>query len=93
VTGRLAATALAHWELLDGYAVAHGMPDLMDLKIDRFCNYVYWMLTKGYSETDMASFRSRLWQPPIGEIADVRSPWSAENENAALSAFKDQVAR
>lgn len=93
MTARLIATARAHWQTLDGYAVAHGLQDLGDLSIPRFLNYIYYMITRNMSENDLAKFRAKLWQPPAGskEPIDPRSPWSAENEARVFAALKAQA--
>lgn len=82
-------TARQNWAELDGYAVAHGMGFLQDLPLNRFVNFVWYILTKDASEQDRERLRARLWQPPKGLVVnDPRSPWSAGNESGALSAFK-----
>lgn len=64
------------------------MPDLEDLPLDRFCNYVYWSATRNSSQVDIEKFRARIWRPPKGEAADERSPWSEKNETGAFQALK-----
>lgn len=91
MTARLAASALGHWEELDGFALAHQMPPLAELPLDRFCNFVYWRITDGAEAPELAKFRAQLWMPPRGVEPDKRSPWSPDNELAALQAFKKQV--
>ncbi len=88
---RLLATLVEQFETLDGYAVAHGVPDLRALDLSRLCNYVYWFLTKDGDEQGVAKFRAKLWQPPKGQRPDARSPWSAENESKAFAAFASSV--
>lgn len=97
MTQRLVATAVAHWEEFDGYAVAHGMKPLQKLPLDRFCSFVYWMLTRNGDENAIAKFRADLWMPTPEamsdpeSVADERSPWNPANENKALAAFKAQL--
>lgn len=79
---------VARWEAMDGYAVAHSMPDLRELKLGRLTNYVYWRITDGAEEESLEKFRAKLWQPPRGEIADPRSPWSSENEMSSFNAAR-----
>jgi len=88
VTVRLAEVALSHWGDLDGYAVAHGMPDLRTLPAERFANYVWWFLTRNADENSREKFRLRLWQPPAGEVPPPGSPWSAEAETSAFESMK-----
>jgi hypothetical protein len=93
VTVRLVRTAVANWETLDGYAVAHGMGDLRLLELDRFCNYVWYMLTRNAEKKDIDSMRAKLWVPPPKSAAPIprNSPWSAEAETAAFKAVKAQL--
>ncbi len=89
------ATGRAIWDDLDGWAAAHGLPDLEDIPLRRFCNLVWWFITQGRNEQDIARVRARLWQPPKEapqeSLKDARSPWNPENEKAALGAFMAQV--
>lgn len=80
--------ALESWAVLDGYAVSHGMPHLLDLPLDRFANYVYWMATKNLDEQGIEKFRAKLWRPPRGEAPAPGSPWSPEAETSAFQALK-----
>lgn len=64
------------------------MPHLLDLPLDRFANYVYWMATRNLDEAGVEKFRAKLWRPPAGEVPDARSPWSAESETSAFQSFK-----
>lgn len=92
------ATAIARWEEFDGYAVAHNMPDIRMLPLERFCSFIYWMLTRDADESSRAKLNAQLWMPPpefepeavVDAVADSRSPWNPENEGKALSAFKAQ---
>jgi len=93
VTVRLVRTAVGNWETLDGYAVAHGMPDLRDLPLDRFCNFVWYMLTRNSEKKDVDQMRAKLWVPPPKSTAPIpkNSPWSAEAETAAFKAVRAQL--
>ena len=90
---RYGQIARQNWEDLDGYAVGHGMPPLTSLPLDRFCNWVWWMLTREANESDRQKIRAKIWRPPPEENKpiDPRSPWSAENEMKAFSALKAQL--
>lgn len=88
MTARLSMLAMEHWATLDGYAVGHGVPDLRTLSLARFTNFVWWFFTRNGAETEVEKFRARLWRPPVGEVPDARSPWSAENEAASFAAVK-----
>jgi hypothetical protein len=86
------ATALDRWPELDGYAVAHNMPYLQELPVDRFANFVYWYFTRERDKEDVAKFDALLWMPEKGQVVvDDRSPWSAENEKKGFSAFARQI--
>lgn len=66
--------------------------DLRALTIDRFCDYVWWYVTRDAASSDIEKFKARLWRPPVGTIViDSRSPWSAENETSAIRALKKQL--
>ena len=93
MTVRLVRTAVANWETLDGYAVAHGMGDLRLLDLDRFCNFVWYMLTRNADKKDTDSLRAKIWVPPPKSVAPIpkNSPWSAEAETAAFKAVKAQL--
>ena len=94
MTVRLVRTAVANWETLDGYAVAHGMKgDLRDMPLDRFCNFVWFMMTRNAEKKDIDSMRAKLWVPPPKSAAPIprNIPWSAEAETAAFKAVKAQL--
>jgi hypothetical protein len=81
--------AVESWPTIDGYAAAHGMPDLRKLPLDRFLNFVWFMATRNSSATDVEKLRARLWRPPKGEaVTDSRSPWSPEKERGAFQSLK-----
>lgn len=84
VSIRLVSTLVRDWQMLDGYAVSHGLPDLRETGLDRVCNFVYWWLTRNADQSGLDKFKAKLWMPPKGVEPDARSPWAPENENAAL---------
>lgn len=89
MTFRLLSALSQHWETFDGFAVAYGAGDLKSLPVERACNFVYWYLTRESDEKSLDKFKSQLWMPPAGtEVNDPRSPWSPENETAALASFQ-----
>lgn len=90
---RLLSAVIARWEELDGYAVAHGMPDLRDLPLGRLCNFAYWKFTENGDQQFIEKFRARLWMPPKGVVPDARSPWAPQNETAGLAALSAQVGK
>lgn len=94
MTLRYGQIAEAHWDDLDGYAVGHNMPRLESLPLSRFCNWIWWMLTRNANEQEREKTRAKIWRPPPTEKGpiDKRSPWSAENEMKAFSALKSQLA-
>jgi hypothetical protein len=89
VSLRLAGLALEHWAELDGYAVAHNMPPLPELPLDRFNSFVWWFFTRNADDPkEVEKFRLKLWRPPPHVVPTRDSPWSAENETAAFSGLK-----
>jgi hypothetical protein len=88
VSVRLAHLALDNWANLDGYAVAHNMPPLPALPLDRFNSFVWWFLTKEGDPKEVEKFRLRLWRPPPRVVPTKDSPWSAENETKAFAGLK-----
>lgn len=89
MTLRLAQMAVESWPTIDGYAAAHNMPDLRDLELDRFCNFVWHMATRNSDAKEVEKLRARLWRPPKGEaVTDPRSPWAPENERGAFQSLK-----
>lgn len=76
---------VSRWDSLDGYAVAHNMPDLRTIDLGRLSNFIYWRTIEGADAEEVDKFRARLWQPPRGVLPDKRSPWAAEAETSAFS--------
>lgn len=87
---RLGHLAVTNWMSLDGYGVAHGVDPKRE-PLDRFCAYVYYMVTRNGDEKGIAKFKSALWMPPKGVAPDVRSPWSPENETRAFKAVHAMI--
>lgn len=73
---------------MDGYAAAHGMPDLRELPLGRLCSFIYWHLCKGADQQSIDKFRAKLWMPPAGQAPDARSPWAPENETKGFEALR-----
>lgn len=93
MTVRLVLTAVDNWDTLDGYAAAQNMPYLWDLTLDRFCNFVWYMMCRNADPKEVEKMRAKLWVPPPKSAAPIpaNSPWSAENESRAFSAVKAMV--
>lgn len=93
MTLRYGQIAEAHWPDLDGYAVGHNMPPLDSLPLGRFCNWLWWMLTRNANEQEKEKIRAKLWRPPPAHEGpiDKRSPWSAENEMKSFASLKAQL--
>lgn len=90
MTLRLAQIAEERWAELDGFSVSRNMPNLEDLPLDRFANFVWWYLTKDLDHTNVEKFRARLWQPPKGQRG--QGPWAPNAETAAFKALQAQMA-
>lgn len=90
MTQRLIALAVEHWTDLDGYAVAHSIPRLQELDIDRLCNFVWWWVTHNADQKERDKFKRRLFMPPKGEEVTT-GPWSAEAETSAFSALRQSL--
>ena len=93
MTVRLVHAAVSNWDTLDGYAAAHGMPDLLELTLDRFCNFTWYMLTRYSEQKDIDQLKAKIWVPPPHATVPIpaSSPWSAENETSAFAAVKAMV--
>ncbi len=94
MTLRYGQIAAQHWVDLDGYAVGHGLPDLRQMPLERFCHWVWWMLTRNAKdEAEREKLRAKIWRPPpeVTTPIDKRSPWNPENEMKAFSALKMQL--
>lgn len=69
--------------------MSQGLPDLRRLPLDRFCNFIWWWLTRNASSNvDVEKVRLALWRPPPGTRPDPRGPWGAEAEKSAFAALK-----
>lgn len=93
MTARLVLTAVNNWDTLDGYAAAHGMPPLLELSLDRFCNFTWYMMTRFSEKKEIDQLKAKLWVPPPKTTAPIpaQSPWSPENEQKAFAAVKAMV--
>lgn len=64
------------------------MPDLRDLTLGRFCNFIWWVMVRNLeSEAEIAKTRAKLWMPPPEKVVE-RGPWSAEAEMSAFASLK-----
>jgi hypothetical protein len=64
------------------------MKDLRKLSLDRFCNFVWWVMTRNLeTEADLAKLKAQVWKPPAG-FEPTEGPWSAESEMAAFRNLK-----
>lgn len=92
MTGRLIAIAVESEKQIDGWAVAHNMPDLEDIPLRRLCNFIWWFVTRNAEkQADVDKFERRLWMPPPGEVG--MGPWAAEAEQAGLLSLKKGLAK
>ena len=91
MTQRLLMIGQERWADIDGYAAGHGI-ELDDLSLSRFCNFVWWWLTREAPQSEVDKFRARLWRPPAGEVVTHKaSPWNPENENQAFAQLKQAL--
>lgn len=85
---RLIATGGHYWPLIDAEFAGRG--DLLDLRLDRFLNYIYaWAFTRIGSEEDREKFIQELDMPLEGESAKriQVSQETIDKENEAFDAF------
>lgn len=69
------------------------MPDLHDLPMERFCNFIWYYLTRNAGkQSDIDKLKTRLWRPPPGQVAK-KGPWTAEAETAAFQSLKAALKR
>lgn len=91
MTLRLTNMALDRWAEFDGWATSLNI-DLSELTIPRFAHLIwYWLIHKAEDQNEVDKFRTKLWQPPKGEVG--QGPWSAEAETAAFAALKRQTSK
>lgn len=68
------------------------MPDLRTLPLDRFCNFLWWWMTRNAQEAQTVErIKATLWRPPPAAAKkpiDPRSPWAPQAETAGFSALK-----
>lgn len=69
------------------------MPNLRDLPLDRFTNFVWWWTTRNSTdEAALARFKATLWRPPPG-ITVSEGPWSPAEEAKGFAALKAQLGK
>lgn len=73
--------------------MAHNIPDLRTLPLDRFCNFVWYWATRDGEQKEIDKFRAKLWLPPKGTEPPKKSPWSPEAEMAAFAAVKQALGK
>lgn len=91
MTVRLSSLAVTNWELVEGYAITHGIKSVQDMPLGSFTSMVSYLATENAEKKDKDKFRQDVWRPPKGVRADPRSPWSPANEKAAFDAVKAMV--
>lgn len=87
MTVRLSQVALTYWADLDGLAVSRNMPPLQSLPVDRFCNFVWWWMTRNADEAERKRLQARIWQPPLDYVPKT-GPWAAQNESSSFQSLK-----
>jgi hypothetical protein len=85
------AIAEHNWTIFDGWSAARGV-DPMALALDRFLNLMYFFATENAEEDEKNKFDIQLYKPTekarlTGAALAPGSPWSKENEEAALAGF------
>lgn len=90
MTQRLVGFASQNWPRFDGWAASRNI-DPLGLPIDRMLSMVYFWATQFADEKETRKFDARLWIPPKDEEIPAQSPWSAENERSAFSAFSREI--
>lgn len=80
--------AITHWAVFDGWCASRNV-DSLELPIDRFCNLVYYWVTRNMKEDDRDGFDRRLSRPVAGTgaqgIREASGAWSRESELAQFS--------
>jgi len=91
---RLIATAGARWPDFDGWAASRAV-DPIALPLDRFCNLVYYWLTRNANEQRRASIDEHLDRLPAGETRQTAAPdaWSSDAELAAFDSAAASMSR
>lgn len=68
------------------------MQDLRTLPLDRFCNFLWWWMTRNANnQQTIEKMKATLWRPPpsaANKPIDRRSPWAPEAEQAGFAALK-----
>lgn len=85
--------ALQNWRDLDGLAASLNMPDLRDLTLDRFCNWLWWTLIRNAeTQQQVEKIRATLWRPPPGEEPKT-GPWTPEAEMASFNSLRRSLGK
>lgn len=87
MTQRLIALAVEHWRDLDGYAVGHNIGELEEMSLGRFCNFIWWWMTRNAEQKERDKLERHLYMPPKGQEATT-GPWSAEAETEAFGSLQ-----
>lgn len=90
----MATFAVENWRDLDGLAASLGIDDLRTLGLDRFCNFLWWVMVRHLeSEQEIETTRAKLWRPPPQTEAPAGSPWAADTEMAAFASLRAALSR
>lgn len=64
------------------------MPDVRDLPLGRFCNFIWWVMARNLeTPAEVAKLRATLWRPPPG-MEPTRGPWTPEAEMSAFNSLR-----
>lgn len=92
MTARLIGLYVEHEWKIDGFAASQGMPELGELSLRRFCNFMRWFFTRNAEkEADVAKFERQLWLPPPGE--EPQGPWAPTAEMGGLLGLKKALGK
>lgn len=76
---------------IDGLAASLGMKDLRKMTLERFCNFIWWVLTRNLeSEAELSKLKAKLWMPPAS-VTPTEGPWTAEAEMAAFQNLRTSL--
>lgn len=67
--------------------MGHGGPDLRELPLNRFLNYVTWFFLRNADKKDRDKFEAQVFMPPKGVVPE-KGPWTPEAEAQGFQSLK-----